>query len=74
MAKKNQANQQEKPQNIVPQGLHNMLAKTPERLHAFYAMEESARNEIIAQAKQVTSRRGMEDLVAHIGGEGLEKG
>ena len=73
MAKKD-GNQQEKPQNSVPQGLHNMLAKTPERLHAFYAMEESARNEIIAQAKQVASRMEMENLVAHIGGEGLEKG
>ena len=69
MAKKN--TKQDKPENSVPQGLHNMLAKKPEALHAFYAMEEGARNEIIAQAKQVTSRAQMEALVSHISGTGL---
>lgn len=69
MAKKKP--QQEKPETNVPQGLHNMLAKKPEALHAFYAMEEGARNEIISQAKQVSSRSEMEALVAHISGTGF---
>ena len=61
----------DKPENNVPQGLYNMLAKKPEALNAFSTMEESARNEIIAQAKQVQSRSEMEALVAHISGTGL---
>ena len=71
MAKKKA--KQDKPETNVPQGLHNMMAKKPDTLHAFYTMEESARNEIIAQAKQVKRREEMEALVSHISGTGLVK-
>lgn len=62
MAKKKQSSGIE-----IPQGLSLMMARSPETLEAFNALDEQTRAGIIAQARSVQSKAEMENLVSQIG-------
>ena len=48
----------------IPQGLMMAMAKNPETLKAFSAMEDSARQEMIDRAREVTGKKEMQTLIS----------
>ncbi|GEM_PF-5096453 len=48
----------------IPQGLMMAMAKKPETLKAFSAMEDGKRQEMIDRAREVTGKKQMQTLIS----------